>query len=165
MQAKIWRAVGLETQRGCPYTCAYCNSPSNNVIYKNEVSKIFHRKKSIPRLKLELDFLVKKYNPELIYFVVDTFLAMSHKEFDEFKEMYMDYKIPFWMNTRAETVTEHRASSLEEMNMIRMNIGIEHGNYDYRKNYLKRVVSNDLQMNPIGRVCRPKRPIHQSGLY
>ena len=32
MQAKIWRAVGFETQRGCPYTCTYCNSPSNNVI-------------------------------------------------------------------------------------------------------------------------------------
>ena len=37
--------------------------------------------------------------------VVDTFLAMSHKEWDEFKELYMDYKIPFWMNTRAETIT------------------------------------------------------------
>ena len=156
MQAKIWRAVGFETQRGCPYTCTYCNSPSNNVIYKNEVSKIFHRKKSIPRLKQELDFLVKKYNPELIYFVVDTFLAMSNKEFDEFKEMYSDYKIPFWMNTRAETITEHRAEGLEEMNMLRMNIGIEHGNPDYRKNYLRRVVSNDLQIRAFEMVADKK---------
>ena len=30
------------------------------------------------------------------------------------------------MNTRAETITEHRAAGLEEMNMLRMNIGIEH---------------------------------------
>ena len=156
MQAKIWRAVGLETQRGCPYTCTYCNSPSNNVIYKNEVSKIFHRKKSIPRLKQELDFLVKKYNPELIYFVVDTFLAMSHKEFDEFKEMYSDYKVPFWMNTRAETITEHRAAGLEEMNMLRMNIGIEHGNFEYRKNYLKRPVSNELQIKAFEMVADKK---------
>ena len=37
---------------------------------------------------------------------------MSHKEFDEFKEMYMDYKMPFWMNTRAETITEHRLKVL-----------------------------------------------------
>ena len=44
MQGKIYRAVGIETQRGCPYTCTFCNSPSNNVIYKNEVNKIFHRK-------------------------------------------------------------------------------------------------------------------------
>ena len=130
MQGKIWRAVGLETQRGCPYTCTYCNSPANNIIYKNEVSKIFYRKKSMPRLKKELDFLVKKYDPQLIYFVVDTFLAMSNREFDELKELYSDYKIPFWMNTRAETITELRAAGLEEMNMLRMNIGIEHGNAD-----------------------------------
>ena len=56
--------------------------------------------------------------------------------------MYMDYKIPFWMNTRAETITEHRAESLEDMNMLRMNIGIEHGNTEYRKKYLKRNVSD-----------------------
>ena len=45
MQGKIWRAVGLETQRGCPYTCTFCNSPSNNVEYKAETGGKFHRKK------------------------------------------------------------------------------------------------------------------------
>lgn len=146
MQGKIYRAVGLETQRGCPYTCTFCNSPSNNVIYKSEVNKIFHRKKSIKRIRTELDFLVKKYDVDLIYFVVDTFLAMSHKEWDEFKELYMDYKIPFWMNTRAETITPKRAQDLEDMNMLRCNIGIEHGNAAYRKSYLKRNVSDELQI-------------------
>ena len=156
MQGKIWRAVGIETQRGCPYTCTYCNSPSNNVIYKEEANRIFHRKKTIARIKEELDFLVKKYNPELIYMVVDTFLAMSGREFDEFKEMYMDYKIPFWMNTRAETITEHRAAGLEEMNLIRMNIGIEHGNFEYRKKYLKRPVSDEVQIKAFEMVADKK---------
>ena len=156
MQGKIWRALGLETQRGCPYTCTFCNSPSNNVIYKKEANRIFHRRKSIKRLKEELDFLVKKYNPDLIYFVVDTFLAMSNKEFEEFKEMYMDYKIPFWMNTRAETITESRASGLEEMNMLRMNIGIEHGNFEYRKKYLKRNVSDEVQIRAFEMVADKK---------
>ena len=50
------------------------------------------------------------------------------------------------MNTRAETITEYRAAGLEEMNMLRMNIGIEHGNYDYRRNYLKRNVKHDVQI-------------------
>ena len=146
MQGKIWRAVGFETQRGCPYTCTFCNSPSNNVEYKAETGGKFHRKKSIERMRKELDFLVKKYDPNLIYFVVDTFLAMSNREFDELKELYSDYKIPFWMNTRAETINEYRAAGLEEMNMLRMNIGIEHGNYDYRRNYLKRNVKDEVQI-------------------
>ncbi len=48
------------------------------------------------RLKKELDFLVKKYDPNLIYFVVDTFLAMSNREFDELKELYSDYVYPYY---------------------------------------------------------------------
>ena len=71
---------------------------------------------------------------------------MSNREFDELKELYSDYKIPFWMNTRAETITEYRAAGLEEMNMLRMNIGIEHGNYDYRRKYLKRNVKDEVQI-------------------
>jgi radical SAM superfamily enzyme YgiQ (UPF0313 family) len=37
-----------------------------------------------------------------------------------------------------------------------MNIGIEHGNADYRKNYLKRVVSNDLQIKAFEMVADKK---------
>ena len=89
----------------------------------------------------------KQYGPEFIYFVVDTFLAMSDRELDEFSEMYQSYKIPFWMNTRAETVNEARADHLEKMNCLRMNIGIEHGNEEYRKKVLKRAVSNEKMLN------------------
>jgi len=153
MQGKIYRAVGMENQRGCPYTCAYCNSPSNNIVYKNEIASKFYRKKSIEKVKAEFEYLVDKHNPELIYFLVDTFLAMSNREFDEFKELYMDYKIPFWMNTRAETITEYRAQGLEDMNMLRMNIGIEHGNAQYREKYLKRRVSNELMRNAFNMVA------------
>ena len=87
--------------------------------------------------------------------VVDTFLAMSHKEWDEFKELYMDYKI-LWMNTRAETITPKRAQDLEDMNMLRMNIGIEHGNFEYRKKYLKRNVSDELQIKAFEMVADKK---------
>ena len=66
---------------------------------------------------------------------------MSNREFDELKELYSDYKIPFWMNTRAETINEYRAAGLAEMN-----IGIEHNNYDYRRNYLKRNVKDEVQI-------------------
>ena len=123
---------------------------------RKKQTEFFYRKKTIKRVREELDFLVKKYDPQLIYFVVDTFLAMSNREFDEFKEMYMDYKIPFWMNTRAETITEHRAAGLEEMNMLRMNIGIEHGNAEYRKTYLKRNVSDEVQIKAFEMVADKK---------
>jgi anaerobic magnesium-protoporphyrin IX monomethyl ester cyclase len=156
MQGKIYRTIGMENQRGCPYTCAYCNSPSNNIVYKEEASAKFYRKKNIEKMKAEFEFLVEKYKPELIYFLVDTFLAMGNREFDEFKELYMDYQIPFWMNTRAETITEHRAKGLEDMNMLRMNIGIEHGNAGYRHKYLNRRVTNELMRDSFRLVADKK---------
>lgn len=143
MQGKIRRTIGLETQRGCTYTCAYCNSPSQVKLHKSEIGQMFARKKSIKRVRDELEFLHKKFDLELIYFLDDTFLALSEKRFDELAEMYMDFKIPFWMNTRCETMTEKRAEKLEDMNMLRMSFGIEHGNEQYRKDVLKRSLTND----------------------
>ena len=33
MGGKIRRLLPVETHRGCPYTCTFCNSPSQNRIY------------------------------------------------------------------------------------------------------------------------------------
>jgi anaerobic magnesium-protoporphyrin IX monomethyl ester cyclase len=95
----------------------------------------------------ELEFMVKTQNPEFIYFVVDTFLAMGDRELEEFSEMYQSFRIPFWQNTRAETVNEWRGEQLEKMNCLRMNIGVEHGNEEYRANALQRRVSNEKMLN------------------
>ena len=147
MQGKIRRTIGLETQRGCTFTCTYCNSPSQVTLHKSEVGTMFARKKSINRVRKELEYLHKKFDLELVYFLDDTFLALSEKRFDELYEMYMDFKIPFWMNTRCETMTEKRAQKLEDMNMLRMSFGIEHGNQEYRKNILKRSTSNERMLS------------------
>jgi radical SAM superfamily enzyme YgiQ (UPF0313 family) len=147
MQGRIWRTIGMETQRGCPYTCAYCNSPSNNQAYTLEKSGRFYRKKRMDRAHEELSYLVNKYQPELIYFVVDTFLAMSDAEFLELANMYLDFRISFWMNTRCETITLERAQWLERMNCLRMSMGIEHGNETYRDKVLHRRVSNERMLD------------------
>jgi len=147
MQGRIWRTLGIESQRGCPYTCTYCNSPSQNYLARQEQGSVFYRKKSLKKVAEEIEYLHKKHNMELIYWLVDTFLALSNREFDELFEMYSSIKIPFWMNTRPETMTEYRAKKLEEMNMLRMNFGIEHGNPEYRERMLKRKVSSEVMLN------------------
>lgn len=156
MQGKVRRTIGLETQRGCTYTCTYCNSPSQVMLHKSELGKMFARKKSIKKVREELEFLHKRYNLELIYFLDDTFLALSEKRFDELSEMYMDFKIPFWMNTRAETITEKRAQKLEDMNMLRMSMGIEHGDENYRKKILKRALTNEKMISAFRMVSDKK---------
>jgi radical SAM superfamily enzyme YgiQ (UPF0313 family) len=147
MEGRVWRTMGIESQRGCPYQCTYCNSPGNNRVALDEQGTRFHRRRSIGRTMAEIEHQHRLHNIELVYWLADTFLAVSKREFDELVERYEDYRIPFWMNTRSETITEHHADGLERMNMLRTSIGIEHGNADYRRKYLKRYQTNEQLQN------------------
>lgn len=142
MEGRLWRTIGIESQRGCPFKCTYCNSPGQNSLAVLEQGSMFYRRKSLSRVMAELEHQHKLHNIELVYWLADTFLALSRRSFDELVERYQDYRIPFWMNTRSETVTEHAADGLERMNMLRMSVGIEHGNAEYRRKMLKRYQSN-----------------------
>jgi len=142
MGGKILKTVPLETCRGCPYQCTFCNSPMWNEFYHNKCGTIFLRRKNIDRLIEEIRYLVKEYTPELLYIIDDTFLARSIEELREFAKKYQEFKIPFWMNTRPETVTQEKIDLLKEMNCYRISIGVECGSEEFRKNKLKRFSSN-----------------------
>lgn len=145
MAGRVWRMAPIETQRGCPYKCTFCNSPSNNDIYKEGDAGRFHRKRAIRHVYDEIVNLRDKYSIEYIFFITDTFLAMSNAEFDEFIEMYSQINLPFFMNTRPETLSLYRAKKLKEVNCHRVNIGVEHGNERFRYEVVGRAV-NDEQM-------------------
>ena len=147
MMGKIYRMAPIETQRGCPYTCTFCNSPEKNTFYESEKAGNFFRKRTMEHVRTEIRSLVEKYAIEYIFFVTDTFLAMSEGEFDEFCEMYSEFKLPFFMNTRPETVTEYRAKKLKEVNCSRVNIGVEHGNQKFRSDVVGRNYKNELAIN------------------
>jgi radical SAM superfamily enzyme YgiQ (UPF0313 family) len=69
---------------------------------------------------------------------------MSEREFDTFCEMYSEFKLPFFMNTRPETVTVRRAKKLKEVNCHRVNIGVEHGNHKFRSDVVGRAYKNEV---------------------
>jgi radical SAM superfamily enzyme YgiQ (UPF0313 family) len=152
MEGRLWRTIGIESQRGCPFQCTYCNSPGQNRIASAEQGSMFYRRKSLQRVMAELEHQHKLHNIELVYWLADTFLAMPRRDFDELVEHYQDFRIPFWMNTRSETITEHAADGLERMNMLRMSVGIEHGNAEYRRKMLKRFQTNE-QLRTAFEIC------------
>ena len=45
MAGKIYKMFPVETHRGCPYQCAYCNSPAQIDLYKEMHAGNFFRKK------------------------------------------------------------------------------------------------------------------------
>ena len=57
--------------------------------------------------------------------------------------MYSEFKIPFWFNTRPESVTAENLKQFIEIGLDRLSVGLEHGNFDFRKNVLKRNPSNE----------------------
>lgn len=147
MAGKVYRMLPVETHRGCPYSCNFCNSPSQRYFYNNAGPGNHFRKKKIPKIKKEIQFYIDKWKIEYIYFTADTFLAWSYSEFDEFIEMYSDFRLPFWIQTRPETITDYRMKKLKEAGVHRMSIGMEHGNEKFRKKVIKRNVSNAAIIN------------------
>lgn len=133
MQGKVVRMVPIETDRGCPYTCRFCEAPSLVEMYKQDTGQQYFRRKSWERVKEEIDLYIEKYKAEYVYFNAETFLAMSEREFDKFAEMYQHVRLPFWMQTRVETFNEHRVSELERVGCNRISIGLEHGNEEFRQ--------------------------------
>ena len=138
---KIRKVLPVETHRGCPYTCAFCNSPSQNVLYANSGGHFF-RKKSMKLIKEEIENHVKNWGTEYVFFWADTFLAWSPQEFEEFCEMYKDVKLPFWCQTRIETISEYKLKKLKDVGLDRITFGMEHGNEKFRREVVKRNYSN-----------------------
>ncbi len=143
MGGKIYRAVPIETDRGCPYSCTFCNSPSMAKLYRENSSTAFYRKRNISTIQKMLKYLIKKWDAEYVYFASDSFLTISDAEFDKFIEIYSEFRLPFWIQTRAKTITEYRAKKLKEVGCHRMSIGLEHGNHEFREKVLKKRFSND----------------------
>ena len=146
MGGKIRRLLPVETHRGCPFTCSFCNSPGQNRLYGDgDFSKglSFFRKKDMNLVKMEIENHIRKYDVEYIYFWADTFLAWTDKEFDDFIDMYSKIKLPFWCQTRIETIEEDKFKQMQEVGLDRVTFGLEHGNEKFRAEVVKREYSNE----------------------
>ena len=142
MQGKVLRILPIEMHRGCPYQCTFCEDPSLNVLYK-AIGENYHRAKSPKRLIEEIKYFVEEFDANYIYFNAETFFAMPTKDFNELAQLYpKEVGLPFWLQTRPETITEERVKILKEMNVSNINIGLEHGNEEFRAKVLKRRMSN-----------------------
>jgi anaerobic magnesium-protoporphyrin IX monomethyl ester cyclase len=147
MAGKWYKMMPVETIRGCPYKCAFCNSPDQMTMYKERTEASFFRKKEISLVHKELKYFKEVLGTEYNYFWADTFLSWNEKEFEEFCDMYADIGLPFWMQTRPETVTDYKIKRLAKVGLHRITFGIEHGNPKFRKKMLDRGQNNDAIIN------------------
>jgi anaerobic magnesium-protoporphyrin IX monomethyl ester cyclase len=131
MAGKLYRMVPVETIRGCVYHCAFCNSRNTG-----------GRKKSMSKVREELLHYKENFGVEYMFFWADTFLMMSTKELDEFCEIYRDVNLPFWVQTRVETITDPRLRKLKAAGLHRIAFGIENGNEEFRRKVVLKEFTN-----------------------
>jgi hypothetical protein len=67
---------------------------------------------------------------------------MSVNKLKEFSKMYSEFGLPFWCQTRIETINDEKIKILKEMNCDRISIGLEHGNEEFRKKMLQKTFTN-----------------------
>lgn len=146
MQGRVWKMLPVETHRGCPYKCSYCNSPAQSELYRRETGSNYFRKKSFEAILRDLLFYKNIINAEAFYFWADTFLTYTDREFDEFIEMYSEIKLPFWCQAFPETIREDRIIKLMKNGLFRLGSGVEHGNEDFRIRILMRKVKNEVMI-------------------
>ena len=142
MGGRIFRTIPIESYRGCPFTCTYCNSPMQVSLAREAELGNFLRTKTMNVLKDEITRTVELYDPEFLYFIDDSFTARKQSDIFDFCDMYDEFKIPFWFNTRPETCTLEMLQRLKEVGAYRISFGIESGNEQFLRKVLTRNVSN-----------------------
>tara|TARA_R100001463_G_scaffold135293_1_gene198434 strand:+ start:476 stop:1930 length:1455 start_codon:yes stop_codon:yes gene_type:complete len=143
-QGKIVKIATIETQRGCPFKCAYCNSPGKNTLYAEEDAGKFFRRRSIEHIRAEMVDLIEKHQITFAWVITDTLLTMPPREFDEFCDMWEEFNLPFFAQTRPELFNPYQAKRLKEVGCQKINIGVEHGSAEFRKKYIGRVYKNEV---------------------
>ena len=83
MGGKVYKMFPVETIRGCPYTCKFCNSPDQMALYNKETNGGYFRKKKMDLVSKELKHFKNDLGVEYNYFWADTFISWTQKDFEE----------------------------------------------------------------------------------
>jgi radical SAM superfamily enzyme YgiQ (UPF0313 family) len=112
-------SVSLITARGCPYRCNWCS---------HSVYGTTHRRRSPQSVVSEIEWILDRYNPELLWLADDVFTIHHGWLFEFAAEMRRkQIAIPFECITRADRVNEAVAQTLAELRCFRVWIGSESG--------------------------------------
>ncbi len=121
----VWRkhhgkgSVSVITARGCPYRCTWC---SHSVYGKT------HRRRSPGAVVDEIEWLLERYNPEMLWIADDVF-TIHHGWLLEYAAEMKRRRLetPFECITRADRLNERVIEALVELRCFRVWIGSESG--------------------------------------
>ncbi len=130
--------IRFNMSRGCTYECTYCSNKAFSNIFEKNYFRTLSPQKAIKEIELN----AAKYNFKEIIFDDDT-INLNEKWFHEFFTLYKTkFKYPFVCNMRPNIINEDAVKLLKEAGVKAIWIGIEHGNEEFRKQILKRDITD-----------------------
>jgi radical SAM superfamily enzyme YgiQ (UPF0313 family) len=117
--AHNYSSVSVNTMRGCPYTCRWCSHSVYGTTY---------RRRSPEKTADEIELIIEKYNPDMLWFVDDVF-TISHKWLFELENIFnwRNIKIRFECITRSDRMNTEVVKTLKSLGCYRVWIGAESG--------------------------------------
>ena len=112
--------MNLITARGCPYRCRWCS---------HAVFGYTHRRRSAAGTADELEFLVRRYRPDMVWYADDVFTIHHRWLYDYAAELNRrGLRVPFETISRADRMLEDDVlRALAEMGCARIWVGAESG--------------------------------------
>ena len=139
------------TSRGCPYPCTYCFNHSWMRIYKGKGRIV--RRHSVDYVIEDIQAVRARWPLSCVKFYDDIFTYDADAWLEEFSEKYRKkIGLPFFILTRCDLLTEDMVRLLKQAGCRTISMSIEAGNYEIRKDLLKRKMTNE-QIIKAHRLC------------
>jgi radical SAM superfamily enzyme YgiQ (UPF0313 family) len=112
-------SVSLITARGCPFHCRWCSHSTFGQT---------HRRRSVTAVADEVEWIVNRYQPEMVWYADDVFTIHRGWTLSYAREMKeRGLRIPFECITRADRLDESVAEALASLGCFRVWLGSESG--------------------------------------
>jgi radical SAM superfamily enzyme YgiQ (UPF0313 family) len=128
----------VETTRGCPYSCAFCNNTAMLKIYKGKGPWV--RRRSNDNVIEEIARARSCFpTVEAVNVVDDLFFIRSEEEIEDFVVKYRQrVNLPIELDAFPNTITERKVASLARLPIALVSMGIQSGSPDTLKNLYRR---------------------------
>ncbi len=110
----------IMTARGCPYRCNFCSRALGGVL----------RKRSVPNVLAELDWVVRTFGPRVVRFEDETLTvdgAHAHAVLDGILERGYHRRTRFIGQTRVDRVDRETLRKLKRAHFVMLEMGVESG--------------------------------------
>ncbi len=119
--------VRIQTTRGCPYSCTFCNNTVWQDLYRGKGEWV--RKRSNASIIAELKHLVRQFPTiKAVNIIDDLFLVRPEDALEEFVQLYNErVALPIELDVFPNVVTEAKVAILSKLPLSLVSMGIQSG--------------------------------------